>query len=77
MIQINAVFAGTRLRQPAIRDSRGVAAEWGDDPLDADGDTKRLSRLEVGGANPPRRRAVNQQERPAKATPHFLFAEIA
>jgi hypothetical protein len=44
--------AGTRFRQPAVVDSRSVAAEWGDGLLDADGDTKQVSRLEVDGANP-------------------------
>jgi hypothetical protein len=32
-----------------VVDSRSVAAEWRDGLLDADGDTKRLSRLEADG----------------------------
>jgi hypothetical protein len=51
-----------RQAEGVCTDSRSVAAEWGDGLLDADGDTKRLSRLEVGGANPLPRRRVAQQE---------------
>lgn len=64
----------TLLRQAMIVDSRDVAAEWGDGPLDADGDTKRLSRLEAGGANPPFRRDVAQQESASQSdAPTFFY----
>jgi hypothetical protein len=63
----------TLLRQAMIVDSRDVTAEWGDGPLDADGGTKRLSRQEVGGANPlPRRRVAQQESASQIAAPDFL-----
>lgn len=69
---------GARFRQPqGYFDSRSVAAEWRDGLLDADGDTKRLSRQEVGGANPlPRRRVAQQESASQIAAPSFLTVSL-
>jgi len=70
----HSLFPAPLLRQDRIVDSRDVAAEWGDGPLDADEDTKRVSRQEVGGANPPRGRTVAQQES-ASQIPASTFSD--
>lgn len=47
------LFPAPLLRQDRIVDSRDVAAEWGDGLLDADEDTKRVSRQRSAVLNPP------------------------
>ncbi len=69
---VQFVFStGTRLGQPVVTDSPGVVAEWGDGPLDAMGDAKRVSRQEVAGSSPVHDDGSSEGRVLAKYPPHF------